>query len=366
MASKNTQRAVVQDSAGLPTIVDNAAMPASRPNYILVKVVAVALNPSDNKMGMAFPIPVAVIGMDFVGRVVEIMVPEEANGLAIGHLVCGATHGSNPGYPNNGSFAEYVRAPAGLVLRVPDGFPIPEAAALGLPLLTNSVALWGSMGIGVLPRQPITKTGAPVLVYGGSTATGTMAIQLLRIAGYNPIAVCSARHFDMVKSYGASVVFDYASDIDIGISIRDQTRGGLRHALDCISDQASTSCCYASLGRPGGQYTHLEAVPAKWKTRKAVKAEFVLAYEAFGDPVDLSGEYNRPADLERHNIALELYKTYQELLDDGVLRAHPVEVIGHGFEKVLEGLNQLKQGMVSGKRLVVWLDEEPSGKESMG
>ncbi|KAI0145052.1 zinc-binding dehydrogenase [Xylariaceae sp. FL1272] len=359
MLSRTTQRAVVQDSAGLPTIVNNAAMPTSRPDYILVKVLAVALNPSDNKMGTAFPIPGAVIGMDFVGRVVEVVVTEEANDLAVGDLVCGATHGSNPGYPSNGSFAEYVRAPAGLVLRVPDGFPLTEAAALGLPLLTNSVALWGSMRIRALPREPIRNTEEPVLVYGGSTASGTMAIQLLRIAGYNPIATCSARHFDMVKSYGACAVFDYTSEIDLGASIRNQTRGRLRHALDCVADQASTSCCYASLGRPGGQYTHLEAIPTKWKTRKAVKAEIVLAYEAFGDSVNLPGEYNRPADLKRHNIALALYTTYQGLLDDGILHDHPVEVIGSGFEKILEGLDQLKQGMVSGKRLVVWLDEEP-------
>lgn len=46
-----------------------------------------------------------------------------------------------------------------------------------------------------------------MLVYGGSTATGTIATQLLELSGYDPIATCSPRNFDLVRSRGASAVF---------------------------------------------------------------------------------------------------------------------------------------------------------------
>ncbi|KAI1205705.1 zinc-binding dehydrogenase [Annulohypoxylon truncatum] len=353
-----TQRAIVQGSAGQPTIAENIPIPTLRPGTLLIKTVAVALNPSDNKMGAAFPCPGAVIGMDFAGQIVDMKPAEGAEtpdpDFRVGDMVCGVVHGSNPGDPTTGSLAEYVRAPADLVLRVPEGFPLEQAAALGTPLLTSCVALWSSLAITAMPESPLAKP-APVLVYGGSTTCGTMAIQLLKTIGYDPVATCSSRNFDMVKSYGASAVFDYTSN-DLGRNIKTHTGGRLRHALDCIADQASTTCCYASLGRPGGRYAYLESSPKEWKTREAVKPDFALAYEAFGREVKLDGEYGRPASPAKHEMAVKVFRSFQKLLDEGKVRAHPTEVVGHGFESIIEGLRKLKSGAVSGKRLVVWIE----------
>ncbi|KAI1457559.1 zinc-binding dehydrogenase [Annulohypoxylon moriforme] len=353
-----SQRAIIQGPAGQPTIAENIPIPTLRPGTLLIKTVAVSLNPSDNKMGAAFPCPGAVIGMDFAGRIVDIAPAGDeetpSSNLRIGDMVCGVVHGSNPGDPTTGSFAEYIRAPADLVLRVPENFPLEQAVAFGTPLLTNCVALWSSLAITALPESPLAKP-APVLVYGGSTTCGTMAIQLLKFIGYDPVATCSSRNFDLVKSYGASAVFDYTST-DLGSTIKAHTGGRLRHALDCIADQASTTCCYASLGRPGGRYAYLEASPKEWKTREAVKADFALAYEAFGPEVKLEGEYGRPASPEKHETAVKIFRAFQKLLDEGKVRAHPTEVVGHGFESILEGLRRLKSGSVSGKRLVVWIE----------
>ncbi|KAI0888669.1 zinc-binding dehydrogenase [Annulohypoxylon maeteangense] len=353
-----TQRAIIQGPAGQPTIANDVPTPVLRPGTVLIKTIAVSLNPSDNKMGAAFPCPGAVIGMDFLGRIVDIKpaegVESPSSDLRLDDMVCGVVHGSNPGDPTTGSFAEYVRAQTDLVLRVPENFPLEQAVALGTPLLTSCVALWSSLAITALPESPLAKP-VPVLVYGGSTTCGTMAIQLLKILGYDPVATCSSRNFDMVKSYGASAVFDYTAT-DLGHAIKTHTGGRLRHALDCIADQASTTCCYASLGRPGGRYAYLEASPKEWKTREAVKADFALAYEAFGHEVKLDGEYGRPASPEKHETAAKIFRAFQKLLDEGKVKGHPTEVVGHGFESILEGLRRLKSGSVSGKRLVVWIE----------
>lgn len=176
-----TQSAIVQDATGKPTIVHDVPLPTLRPGEVLVKVVAVALRPSDYKMGAAFPCPGASVGGDFSGRVVGMM-PGEQLRVGIGDMVCGQVHDSNPADPGTGSFAEYVRAPADLVLRVPDAMAPAAAAAIGTPLLTSCLSLWGSLMLPASPAHPAEGGGGgPVLVYGGSTATGSMAIQLLKL-----------------------------------------------------------------------------------------------------------------------------------------------------------------------------------------
>ncbi|KAI3394644.1 hypothetical protein diail_2454 [Diaporthe ilicicola] len=361
-------RAIIQDATGKPTIVQDAPVPALRPGDVLVKVVAVALKPSDYKMGAAFPCPGASVGGDFAGRVVDMMPGDDdgdaRNGrLRVGDMVCGQVHDSNPADPGTGSFAEYVRAPADLVLRVPDGVAPFRAATVGTPLLTSCLSLWGSaLGLSASPAHPAAEgggLGSPVLVYGGSTATGSMAIQLLKLSGYDPITTCSSRNFDLVKSFGASAAFDYTQQQggDLGTQIRAHTKGRLRHALDCITDQASVACCYAALGRPGGRYASLEACAPEWRTREAVRAAFVMMHEAFGSEVALGqGEYWRAANPQARRLAADMYRVMQDLLDGGRIRPHPAEVVGRGLEHVLEGLRVLKSGSVSGKRLVVMLD----------
>lgn len=174
-------------------------------------------------------------------------------------------------------------------------------------------------------------------------------------SGYDPITTCSARNFDLVKSFGASAAFDYTQD-GVGPQIRTHTKGRLRHALDCITDQASVACCYAALGRPGGRYASLERCAPEWRTREAVKAEFVMMHEAFGREVVLKGEYWRAANPQANRLAVSMYRVMQDLLDGDKIRPHPAEVVGRSLEHGLEGLRTLKSGSVSGKRLVVLLE----------
>ena len=178
-----SQRAIVQDANGQPILVQDAAIPKLLPGTLLIRTTAVALNPSDYKMGTSFPSQGAIVGMDFTGEIIRID-PDAATlrpDLSIGDTVCGVIHGSNPAVRDNGSFAEYLRAPAGLVLKVPKDKMRPEdAATLGVALATNALALWDALKLPASPDAP-AKEPLDVLVYGGSTACGTMAIQLLKL-----------------------------------------------------------------------------------------------------------------------------------------------------------------------------------------
>lgn len=156
----------------------------------------------------------------------------------------------------------------------------------------------------------------------------------------------------MVRSFGATALYDYAVP-DIGRTIRADTKGRLRHALDCISDRESTQCCYDALGRAGGRDASLEVIKAEWRTREAIRQDFVMSLEGTGLEIALDGEYKRPASSEKRQVAAKMFLIFQQLLNDKMLKTHPVEVVGSGLSSVIEGIATLKSGLVSGKKLVV-------------
>lgn len=352
-----SQRAIAQDAQGKPFIADGIPIPDIHQGTILVKTIATALNPSDFKMGSAFPTPGAIVGMDFAGTVVCIPKGTETD-LAVGDTVCAAVHGSNPAEPGNGAFAEYVRVRADMVFRVPDSLDPVMASTLPTALATCIMTLW-SAGSLALDSDPVkTRSSSspptPVLVYGGSTATGTIAIQLLKLSGYDPIATCSPHNFDLVRSRGASAVFDYTLP-DVAAAIKSHTGGRLKYVLDCISNQQSVSICYQAIQRVGGRYVSLELIPPETlqaQRRRTIKSFFIMAMEIYGEEVKLSRGYERPARPENRSLVTQFFPIFQRMLEEGNIVPHPTEVMQGGLDSVLTGLDLLKSGSLSGKKLV--------------
>lgn len=168
-------------------------MPSLEADMVLVKTTAVAINPVDAKILDYSPAAGAVLGHDFAGTVVALGSDASAAGrLKVGDRVAGFVHGMNKLRPDVGAFAEYVGATAELVLKLPDTMTFEEAAGLGLGVATAALALFGELKVPASLEQ-LGKAEAPpvshdqedkgkfVLVAGGSTATGTRAIQLLKL-----------------------------------------------------------------------------------------------------------------------------------------------------------------------------------------
>ena len=133
------------------------------------------------------------------------------------------------------------------MLITPQVEPAPEqAATLGTALATCTLAFWSTDALPLLPATPEQPAEQPlsVLVYGGSTATGSIAIQLLRLSGLDPIATCSPHNFPLVRSRGASAVFDY-TDLNIPSAIKKLTGGQLKYFGGCcIMSLLSISSIY--------------------------------------------------------------------------------------------------------------------------
>lgn len=377
-------RAIVQKSAeghgddAYLELATNRPLPEHRPDEVLVRVHAVAINPCDWKMPQLCPTPGASAGSDFAGIVAAVGAEAERMGFRVGDRVATAVHGSNPGDTTTGSFAEYVCCVAAVVWRVPPDMPWATAAAIGgCGIGTAGLALFAPETMGLTfpgldtdALQPsasaqgtsVTAAAAPkspyVLVYGGSTASGTMAMQLLRQAGYQPVAACSPENFALAAKYGADACFDYKSAA-CAADIKAYTQGRLRYALDCITDTRSVAVCEAALGRGGGRYVGLEALPAEVLAgtaglrARSVRWTWVLGISLIGRGDALPEPYRFPYRQERRDWGQRWFQgPVQRLIDGAAVRSHPIKVMPGGLEGIPEGVYRLQKGLVRGEKLV--------------
>ncbi|KAF1957272.1 GroES-like protein [Byssothecium circinans] len=342
---------------------------------LAVEVKAVSLNPVDTKMLGGYHTVGAISGCEYAGIVTAVGagVTEKWN-IKVGDRVSAAIMGMNPQRPSVGAFAQYSAAPAHCTLKLPDDWSFTHGAGIGNSWYTVPWALFHTLGLSPGPQlQPLSSwieqskpalgsrvtlnASKPqsVLVSGGSSSTGTCAIRLLKLAGFNVIATCSARNTDLVKSFSADAVFNY-SDPDCASKIRAHTANALRFAVDCITTPETTQLCYLALGRTGGRYVSLDPFSdAVAASRKVVAAGWVLGPELMGEDVGWPAPHGRAANPFAREFCVEWNKTLQRLLDEGQIRTHPQLVRDTGLEGVLDGLREIREKKVYGQKLTYTL-----------
>ena len=180
-----SRQAVVQSAtkSGCFELRTDLPMPDMPTDHVLIKVAAVAVNHCDYKMPARIHSPNAVDGCDFSGAVVRLgdAVARNPSGLRIGDRVAGAQMASQARRPWSGAFAEYIAEKPDNLWRVPEHFSWEQAASVGCAVASSvGMALWWEMKLPGTPEEP-TLDPKFVLVYGGSTASGTFAIQLLKM-----------------------------------------------------------------------------------------------------------------------------------------------------------------------------------------
>ncbi|KAI1172507.1 putative zinc binding dehydrogenase [Nemania sp. FL0916] len=364
------QTAVVQAGVAdsydtLPLVVSPvASLPDLSSSYhVLVHVVAVALNPTDYKNPMFLPAPGQPIGCDFCGIVTRC---GEASVIEMGPRtrVCGAVFPyGHPGSPDaqtpmhaSGAFSEWVVADSRLLIKVPPSWNDLQGAALGgIGWGTVALALSDNNALALegFPSAP-ADTARPVVVYGGATATGTTACQLLRLSGYKVIAITSPQSASLALQYSASK------------TVRALAGSPIRHVLDCITSPESAAISFSAIARTGGRYACLEALNENWRTRKLVHVKEVMGFEGLGLSAQLgtaSSTYTRSASTDRFLICQRWRGEIQKLVDTGMLKTHPVREIPGSRGGIIHGLGMLKNGEVRGQKLVVRIAPAPVGLE---
>ncbi|KAF6220918.1 hypothetical protein HO133_002598 [Letharia lupina] len=349
------QTAVVADGAGKLSVRRDASVPILGPDVAMIRTAAVAINPVDAKMLDYSPAPGAIHGYDFAGTIVALGKDTPAH-LKVEDHVAGFVHGMNPLLPDVGAFAEYVAASADLLLKVPDGLSFEEASTIGLGLFTAGLGIFRELQVPASLDPPGTLDpfiSEFVLIAGGSTATGTRAIQLLKLAGLRPIATCSRSNFGLCRRFGAEEVFDYSSP-ECSADIRAYTRNTLAYALDCVAAADTTQLCYSAIGRAGGRYVTVEPFHEAITSARPLTVEpsWLLALTVFGRKVNLDGEYGRDANPEDRKFGAKLTADVQALLDQGKIDTHPIQVMTGGWNGMIDGVNIIREQAPSGRKLV--------------
>ncbi|OLT32312.1 NADPH:quinone oxidoreductase [Actinomadura sp. CNU-125] len=193
-------RAIVIREPGAPDVLEWTTVPdaAAGPGEVLIDVAASAVNRADVMQRQGFypppdgapPYP----GLEVSGRVAE-----AGAGVAwprVGDEVCALLAG--------GGYAERVAVPAEQVLPVPDGVDVVDAA--GLPEVASTV--WSN--VFMLGRL---RAGETLLVHGGGSGIGTLAIQLAKARGARVVCtVGSEEKAERCRGLGADVVVNYRTD----------------------------------------------------------------------------------------------------------------------------------------------------------
>ena len=213
-------RAAVITQPGPPDVLQVQEVPDPRPGVgeVLVDVTATAVNRADlmQRQGHYDPPPGAppYPGLECSGVIARL--GEGVTGWAVGDPVCALLAG--------GGYAERVAVPAGQLMRVPQGLSLRDAAALP----ETACTVW-SMVFDVGRLRP----GETLLVHGGTSGIGTLAIQLAHHYGARVITTAgSPTKLDAARRLGADVAIDYREQ-DFAEVIAE-TAGGVDVILDNI------------------------------------------------------------------------------------------------------------------------------------
>ncbi|MFE9608129.1 NAD(P)H-quinone oxidoreductase [Streptomyces sp. NPDC006012] len=162
---------------------------------VLVDVVAGAVNRADvlQRQGFYNPPPGAspYPGLECSGRIAAI--GPGVTGWAVGDEVCALLAG--------GGYAERVVVPAGQLLPLPEGVDLKQAAALPEVVCT----VWSNVFM-IAQLRP----GETLLVHGGSSGIGTMAIQLAKSVGAKvAVTAGSKKKLERCAELGADILINY-------------------------------------------------------------------------------------------------------------------------------------------------------------
>jgi putative PIG3 family NAD(P)H quinone oxidoreductase len=192
--------------------------PAPGPSEVLIEVAASAVNRADllQRMGI-YPPPAGVtdtLGLGCSGRIVA--VGDGVTGWAAGDEVCALLAG--------GGQAELAVCPVGQLMPVPAGVGLVTAAAL--PEVATTV--WSN----VVQRAAL-QAGDTLLVHGGASGIGTMAIQVGKALGATVcVTAGSSSKLDRCRELGADVVINYKDEDFVAVTT-SATDG---HGADVILD----------------------------------------------------------------------------------------------------------------------------------
>jgi NADPH:quinone reductase-like Zn-dependent oxidoreductase len=247
---------------GDPDVLRYEDVPEPVPGRDEVRIVvaATAFNPADagirgGYLRDAFPVALPhVPGYDVAGTIDS--VGADVTGRRVGDRVIGFLP-----MTSDGAAAEYVLAPAQILVDAPTTIPLADAAALPSVALTAWQSLFEYANL---------RAGQRLLINGAGGAVGGYAVQLAKRAGAHVIATSSPRTVERVRNAGADAIIDYTTT-----SVVDAVDQPVDVALNLAPVAPAELTVLAGLVRAGGVV--LSTVPPSMPEQTSgVRAEVVF------------------------------------------------------------------------------------------
>jgi len=230
--------------------------PIRKPEEVLIEIHAAALNRADLMQRAGnYPPPAGWpewMGLEVAGKVLE---APAGSPVKPGDKVCALLGG--------GGYAEKVAVPAGMVIPIPEGLSMIEAASLP--------EVWATVYLNLQMEAGGMKPGDVFYMQAGASGVGLAAIQFAKQMGAEVITtVDSPEKAEFVRGLGADYVLDYRTeDVRPVVAAHPPTV-----ALDCIGGKGMGECFrnmvfggrWIMIATMGGSETtiHLETV---WRKR---------------------------------------------------------------------------------------------------
>ncbi len=305
------------------------ARPEPGPGEVLLRVRAFGINRPDilQRKGLYPPPPGAsdIPGLEVCADVVGGDLAGSA--LRSGQRVCALLTG--------GGYAEYCVAPAGQCLPVPDGLSDAEAAALPETFFT----VWHNAF-----ERGALKPGELILVQGGSSGIGTVAIQLAHALGSRVWATAgSEAKCQACLALGAEGAINYRTQ-DFVEQVREHTSGrGADVILDMVAGDyvAREMACLAEDGR-------LVVIAVQGGTAAAFDAALLMRRR-----LSITGSTLRARSVEfKSRLAEALRKNVWPLLESGRVRPQIHAVLP--AEQIAQAHAMMEGGQHIGKIVLTW------------
>jgi NADPH:quinone reductase len=287
--------AVVADGAGGLAVVERP-VPQPGPGEVLVRVAAAGVNRPDvmQRKGMYPPPPGApdILGLEIAGDVVG---AGAGGDQLLGQKVCALVAG--------GGYAEYCIAPGGTCLPVPRALSPIDAAAMPETLFTVWVNLF---------ERGFAADGDSVLVHGGTSGIGTMAIALGGLFGLKIIVTCGTdEKCAQALKLGAAAAINYKTQDFVEEVHRVTNRAGVNVVIDMVGGDylPRNLSCLAEEGR------HVSIAVQRGPTAE------IQIFDIMRRRLILTGSTLRPRSVEfKTMVADEIARTVWPYVEGGRLK----------------------------------------------
>ncbi|KAM0288361.1 hypothetical protein ACHAO9_007266 [Fusarium lateritium] len=363
-----TTRGIINIGPGQAEVRD-ITIPELEPDYIKVKPTAWAINPDDvyhlDLEGEESCIG-SLVGSDYAGTIIEVG-SGVTKDFKVGDRIAGVISGQNILRESDGAFANVIMVKGDVQMKIPDNMSDADAATQGIALITmDKGSKMFIKGVGIyrtlelpLPDEP-PRESYPIFIYGGSTAMGISAIQFGKLSGATVITTSSPSNAEYVKSLGADHVLDYKSTTLVDDVLRI-ANGPIQYVFDTYPSDVSTAVSAAVLSQSGNA-KYVALIPGfeneVKKLNPSVDAQSILAYSALGDPWMYEKKHFDavPGDFE---FQKKFILVAERLFAEGKVKVPRVFLNrgGSGLEGILRGLEETRDGRVSGGKLVYTIED---------